>query len=634
MTIFSKSSIINFKRFSFVLFWLIAMFFFALPAEAAPEVVIRDNAYSARYVTQSIPDPIVLQQGETKVVDITFKNVGTATWQTPGNRHISAYSMEPRYRTSKFKASNWVSGGQTGSIKGIIAPGQTGILPLQLTANAESGEYIEKFYLAAENYSWIRGGYFYVKIRVVPKTGVNEQSTVSPEKEKVEEVVSARTYKGKKVGLSRSRVIATGGERIKIVLIYQNTGDAVWKKYALMSGIGSLAAGESVSFADEAWENAVVVAEKSNEVVPSKSFRETFYIRAPEKKGKYLASFAVKADDTVLDEVVTININVTENAPVGYQAPTFSGSAPEAPDTSGGIITPGTPRMAEEPRIRVGLQSSDDIQERALQFVSYEDEYRVFNGEKEVGILGKTKIGLMQYASGVYSFKGEGVSFRTNNFIRLEPVSNSRAVFTLMNVTRPMAWAGSGKFNTYRGAVEYRKGQSDGEMYIVNDLLFEDYVRGIRETGTGAPIEMVKANITAARTYAYRSLGKYPFFDVLANTYDQLYLGHGSEGIGNVGAAVDATRGVMVTYDNEIVTTPYFGNSNGYTKSWKTAWGGTDKPWLQPVKCEYDLRDGKSQYGHGVGMSQRDAAYRAEDGASWVEILKHYYTGVNLEKMY
>ena len=35
-------------------------------------------------------------------------------------------------------------------------------------------------------------------------------------------------------------------------------------------------------------------------------------------------------------------------------------------------------------------------------------------------------------------------------------------------------------------------------------------------------------------------------------------------------------------------------------------------------------------YGHGVGMSQYGANAMAEDGATWREILTHYYTGVTV----
>ena len=38
-------------------------------------------------------------------------------------------------------------------------------------------------------------------------------------------------------------------------------------------------------------------------------------------------------------------------------------------------------------------------------------------------------------------------------------------------------------------------------------------------------------------------------------------------------------------------------------------------------------------YGHGVGMSQNGANYMAKNGSDFIEILKHYYSGVEVEKI-
>ncbi len=38
-------------------------------------------------------------------------------------------------------------------------------------------------------------------------------------------------------------------------------------------------------------------------------------------------------------------------------------------------------------------------------------------------------------------------------------------------------------------------------------------------------------------------------------------------------------------------------------------------------------------YGHGVGMSQYGADYMARQGSTWQEIIKHYYSGVEIEKV-
>ncbi len=56
---------------------------------------------------------------------------------------------------------------------------------------------------------------------------------------------------------------------------------------------------------------------------------------------------------------------------------------------------------------------------------------------------------------------------------------------------------------------------------------------------------------------------------------------------------------------------------------------------LRSAAFETEVQDGKivfyvTGYGHGVGMSQYGADEMAKQGASWREILRHYYTGIEI----
>ncbi len=56
---------------------------------------------------------------------------------------------------------------------------------------------------------------------------------------------------------------------------------------------------------------------------------------------------------------------------------------------------------------------------------------------------------------------------------------------------------------------------------------------------------------------------------------------------------------------------------------------------LRSAVFTYEYKDGTFRfttegYGHGVGMSQYGADYMARQGSSWEEIIKHYYTGVEI----
>ena len=625
------------KRILFSLFFsFLALGLLPAQVDAAdPGLTIRYPDFAAQYVSQSHPDPITIEAGKSEFVVVKFKNVGTSAWKNEGKHYISAYTMEPRERDSVFfgNGTGWNNPWQTGRMAGTVYPGETAEIGVTLHAPLEVGAYKEEFHLGAEVWTWVKGGYFYLDVDVVEPTAVVEEPIVVEDekeakgsKEANENVEVVLSHEAKRIGLSKKKVEAVGGEKIKVVAIYQNTGDTSWNGYQLSTGAPAALASVSTNFADHDWKSGNIILAANDAVAPGGLVRETFYFRAPEKKGEYTFSAQLAVDSSSLDQF-DINVHVTENAPLNYTAPTFD------TDSNVEIADPETPVLDEEPRIRVGLSTKE---QKSLQFVSYEDDYRVFNGDKEMGILPKKKIAIMKYAGGVYSYDGGDVDFRTNNRVRLEPVNNEHAVFTLMNVSRPMNWVGPGDFNKYRGALEYQIGQNDGILYAVNDLLLEDYVKGVSETAKGNQMEFVKANLTAARTYAYVSRGKYPFFDVLGSTYDQLYLGYNVEVYNpQVPQAAEATRGRMVTYNGEVAITPYFGNSGGYTKAWHTVWGGKSKPWLQPVKATYDLRDNRRQFGHGVGLSQRDANIRAkEEGLDYKELLKYYYTGTESTLMY
>lgn len=586
-----------------------------------PTVVVRDpKNYAAKFISQSEKDPIAMEAGSTKIIDVRFKNIGSATWDASSNRFVSAYTMEPRDRASVFKGNNWLSAKQTGKMEGVVKPGQTGTLKLALTAPEKTGTYTEKFYLSAENYSWIKGGYFYVTVKVHPKKAEAPSTVEQPAPSSESVPVSTHQYKGKLLGQTLSQVQVRGGEEVQMTVLVQNIGKQAWSDYAFVANSPTgLAAATKLSFAHEQWVDAVTAMKKSQPIDIHGVVREQISFRAPVLAGTYVARFSLQTNgQPVENSSAEVTVHVTENAAIIPE--TANTPAPEEP-----------PRLAAEPRIRVGMHLPMDY----AQFVSEHDDYRVLANGTEVVVVPKDQLAVVRYEDGVYTLTVASQEFTTTEYFRFEPLHDVHAPFALPNYQKRVAWKGNPNFNAYRGAFEYRRGQIDKLMYAVNDVLLEDYVAGIAETSNLAPYEYIKALLTAARTYAYVSIGKYPFFDVLANTYDQLYLGYNSEILmPKVAQASRDTRAKMITHNNAVVVTPYFANSSGQTKSWTSVWGGrSEKPWLQPVSATYDV--GQPMRGHGVGMSARDAAQRADkEGVDWVYLVKYYYTGVELARMY
>lgn len=59
---------------------------------------------------------------------------------------------------------------------------------------------------------------------------------------------------------------------------------------------------------------------------------------------------------------------------------------------------------------------------------------------------------------------------------------------------------------------------------------------------------------------------------------------------------------------------------------------------LRSAAFTYEYKNGSFHfttegYGHGVGLSQYGADYMARQGSTWEEIIRHYYTGVEIEKI-
>lgn len=608
-----------------ILFLIFLFLFFPTGALAITQPKISDEGYSAKFVSQSIVDPVEMEAGTTKTVKIKFKNTGQKTWQASSANYISAYTFEPRNRKSVFKSANWLSNIQTAKIAGEVKPGAIGELTIELKAPEKIGDYKEEFFLAAENKSWMKNGYFYLKIKVKAKTVATSTAPSA------ESSVKISAYKAEKIAVSKISVDAKGGEEIEVFFMIRNKGAEAWKNYALrLSGV-SLTGMPVLSFADDSWQNNTLALQKNTTINSGAFFKDSFTFRAPKQKGNYTATFHFEADGRLVPEGdIKINLNVNEDAPADYVAPVIP-------------VFQEIVRLTEEPKIRVGLWK---METEAIVF-SNQDDYSVLMGENEIAVLPVGQEAVFSFQNGNYRIVFSGFEYASTEVIRIVPKNNPRAVFTVKNYLREVSWKGNKNFNAYRGGVELRSTESG--IYLINELLLDDYVAGIAETSGNAPVEYVKAILTAARTYAYyikEKTGKHEArgFDVVSNTGDQLYLGYVSEELmPKVAEAARETRGQMVVYDSDanlntasdVVITPYFGNSDGRTRAWTEVWGGAAKPWLVPVTAKYDARDGKNLWGHGVGMSARDAALMAdEEGKTWQEILKYYYTGVGIEKFY
>lgn len=141
----------------------------------------------------------------------------------------------------------------------------------------------------------------------------------------------------------------------------------------------------------------------------------------------------------------------------------------------------------------------------------------------------------------------------------------------------------------YYGSFRYQR-FSGGDMAVVNILPLEDYLKGVvsTEMSDSWPLEALKAQAVASRSYVMRSSGKHKSlgFDVCASTDCQAYTGLKLAGP-NINRAVDDTAGIYATYNGEIAETVYFSNDGGATEDVKNVWGSSI-PYLAGVTDPYE----------------------------------------------
>lgn len=214
-------------------------------------------------------------------------------------------------------------------------------------------------------------------------------------------------------------------------------------------------------------------------------------------------------------------------------------------------LLPGSLRAGGSESIRVGL-----LREQAQVTIA-----------SERSIIASSAAGQSVLAPGSYEFVSAGGVIelvggtRFEGLLRLTPTGGVR--LSLNN-------------RTYRGILELRA-VAAGRLTVINELPLEQYLYGVikMEVDPRWPPETLKAQAVAARTLALHSLNRFRSegYDVRATTESQVYGGILAEDA-RATAAVEDTRGLVMTYRGSPILAVYHADSGGHTESSEYVWGG------------------------------------------------------------
>ncbi len=180
---------------------------------------------------------------------------------------------------------------------------------------------------------------------------------------------------------------------------------------------------------------------------------------------------------------------------------------------------------------------------------------------------------------------------------------------------KPITWF---KGNKYYGSFRYERSDA-GNLAVINLVDLEDYVDCVisREMNNAWPIEALRAQAVAARSYALTRTG-HSTFNVCYSEHCQAYYGMGTTG-DNTALAAASTAGLCAHYNGEIAETVYHSSDGGATESCENVWfkalpflRGVIDPYEAMVtdKIHYDYNWTKTYT--GLELAQRLNSVKAE----------------------
>ncbi|MFH1077717.1 MAG: NBR1-Ig-like domain-containing protein [Patescibacteria group bacterium] len=270
-----------------------------------------------------------LTAGQTKVITLKFKNIGTKTW-VAGQNATAVYLYGS---SSVFGHTTWLKDDLPAVITpASVKPGSMASATFTVRAPATPGTYQERFLLSYGTNAWIKGSVVTVTFTVAkPSIAIPAVTTATT----APETVSASTpWKATLTDRGGIEWQVDPGEHIVVDLKFKNAGTKTWVR----TGTGYISLYtwgpkyRTSPFKDYSWKTASQAAPLvESEVKPGQIGTIRLELRAPEVPGSYQESFQLAAEDAAWLDGGSVTLPISVRVPDSYIAKGV---------TPGGITSP------------------------------------------------------------------------------------------------------------------------------------------------------------------------------------------------------------------------------------------------------------------------------------------------------
>ncbi|MDK2808271.1 MAG: stage sporulation protein [Clostridiales bacterium] len=244
-----------------------------------------------------------------------------------------------------------------------------------------------------------------------------------------------------------------------------------------------------------------------------------------------------------------LSMDKTNSLVVGYENAEFVVVGDEI---CAAIIT--KPVKAKDIRVLLKTTDFSDIYHKSVKVTSDSDFQIVYGETKKSYKAGK-----------IVTIKKNSAWFQEG---RVEVIPKEEGSITIKSIKR------NGKYPSYEGELEIAS-QEEG-LLIINELPIEKYLYGVvpSEMPSSYEYEALKVQAVCARSYAYKQLignglRKYGAHVDDSASY-QVY--NNVSATNKTKKAVDATEGIVLKYEGNVVPAYYFSTSSGYTADASQVW--------------------------------------------------------------